>query len=225
MLHLIALLTLSADGASGFFSAERVRELIGESVDECFTGAPTGEAHFSFTIAPDGSVRGAKLLEKKALDEVRVSCVTSALERFQFPMTRGETKVEWTFRKSALLPASDDVVFGLEASQLLPPVQAASDKVRECYEVRLRENNALAGRVEVQFVVAPNGMVIEVAVTEDTMKDPAVARCVQGVVLGLRFPKARNGKTTEVAYPFVFAPIAADAGVQEKRPSPQPSPR
>ena len=219
MLHLIALLTLSADGASGFFSAERVRELIGESVDECFTGAPTGEARFSFTIAADGSVRGPKLLEKKALDEVRVSCVTSALERMAFPMTRGETKVEWTFRKSALLPASDDGVFGLEAGQLVPPVQAASDKVRECYEVRLRENNALAGRV------APNGMVIEVAVTEDTMKDPAVARCVQGVVLGLRFPKARNGKTTEVEYPFVFAPMAADAGVQEKRPSPQPSPR
>lgn len=220
MISLVALLVLTADGASGFFSTERVRELIGESVDECFTGAPTGEARFSFTIAADGSVRGPKLLEKKALDEVRVSCVTSALERMAFPMTRGETKVEWTFRKSALLPTNDDAVFGLEASQLVPPVQAASEKVRECYEVRLRDNNALAGRVEVQFVVAPNGMVIEVAVTEDTMKDPAVARCVQSVVLGVRFPKARNGKTTEVAYPFVFAAVTPDAG-----PSPRPSPR
>lgn len=208
MLTLVTLLALGADAATGSLSRERVAELLAahDALHECFEAGARGEVRLGFTITPDGDVREPRVLERRQLDEVRASCVRSALERLRFPMTRGATTVEWTFPSARPGGGDHDEPNGLEPAQLTKPVVAASEKVRECYEAALKDNTALEGRLVLAFVVAPNGLVLEVSVEESSLRDVPVERCVQRIVLGLRFPKAKNGKTTEVAYPFVLTP-------------------
>jgi hypothetical protein len=57
--------------------------------------------------------------------------------------------------------------------------------------------------VSVTIVIGTSGRVESVDITEDTIKDPEVAKCIKGIVSRLRFPKPDGGPAS-VTFPFVF---------------------
>lgn len=74
--------------------------------------------------------------------------------------------------------------------------------MRACYEAGLAKDPALAGELKLVFVLRTNGSVESVG-EEGTFADPAVAKCVFGVVKRLEFPEPPGGKL-RIRHPVRF---------------------
>jgi hypothetical protein len=77
-------------------------------------------------------------------------------------------------------------------------------RFRNCYEVGLRTNPNLAGRVAVRFVIGRDGAVANVSAGGD-LPDAQVKSCVASAFYGLSFPTPENGIVT-VTYPIMLTP-------------------
>lgn len=74
-------------------------------------------------------------------------------------------------------------------------------KIQYCYEKELLAKPSLAGTVQTQFLIMPNGTV---ASATGSGVDGTVASCVAAVVKSIEFPKPKNGGSVQVNYPFIF---------------------
>lgn len=77
-------------------------------------------------------------------------------------------------------------------------------RFRQCYEVGLRSNPNLEGRVTARFVIGRDGAVSNVSAGGD-MPDAAVRSCVASAFYGLSFPAPDSGIVT-VTYPILLTP-------------------
>jgi hypothetical protein len=78
-------------------------------------------------------------------------------------------------------------------------------QVRACYEQALARDPEARGKVTIKFAIDLKGDVSQATITEDTLSDPEVGRCVQGVIRSLKFPTPTGGPII-INYPFVFQP-------------------
>jgi len=76
-------------------------------------------------------------------------------------------------------------------------------KITYCYEKQLLAKPGLAGTVQTQFFITPNG---NVASSTGSGVDPEVSSCVASVISGIEFPKPKGGGGVQVNYPFTFRP-------------------
>jgi hypothetical protein len=74
-------------------------------------------------------------------------------------------------------------------------------KIQYCYEKQLLAKPTLAGTVQAQFFITPNGTV---ASSTGSGVDPEVASCVADVIRNIEFPKPKGGGGVQVNYPFIF---------------------
>jgi hypothetical protein len=75
------------------------------------------------------------------------------------------------------------------------------DKIAYCYEHELLAKPDLAGTVQAQFFIQPDGTVKS---TQASGVDPAVSSCVAGVISSISFPRPGGGAGVAVTYPFTF---------------------
>ena len=75
--------------------------------------------------------------------------------------------------------------------------------IKFCYEMGLKRNPKLAGKVVVEFVIGTSGRVSTARVTFSSLGDRGVESCIVRSVLRLRFPPPKNG-SVKVSYPFIF---------------------
>ena len=73
-----------------------------------------------------------------------------------------------------------------------------------CYETELQKVPDLQGRIDVEFVIGPDGAVGGTKLKASTMKNEAVHACVQRRVKQWRFPEPKGGGTVRVSYPWIF---------------------
>jgi hypothetical protein len=98
----------------------------------------------------------------------------------------------------------------LNVSGRLPPeviqrtVRQNFGRFRSCYEIGLRSNPNLEGRVVARFVIGRDGAVSNVSAGGD-LPDSQVRSCVASAFYGLSFPAPENGIVT-VSYPIVLTP-------------------
>ena len=78
------------------------------------------------------------------------------------------------------------------------------NQVRYCYEQGLRRNPSLAGRVSVELVINPAGVVSTAQVRSSTLGDVQVEQCIVSAVRRIRFPARGGTGTVRVTYPFTF---------------------
>ena len=76
--------------------------------------------------------------------------------------------------------------------------------IRACYERELRNNPALAGRLEVNFTIGASGRITS-ASTSGLSAAPTVGTCVTGRIRNLVFPTPEGG-SVEFSFPFTFSP-------------------
>jgi len=76
---------------------------------------------------------------------------------------------------------------------------------RQCYEVALREQPGLVGKVTVGFVIVGTGAVGAATIQASTMDNKVVESCVRAKVMAIRFPAPSGNTTVQVSYPFVFS--------------------
>ncbi|MEZ4442597.1 MAG: VIT domain-containing protein [Polyangiaceae bacterium] len=115
-----------------------------------------------------------------------------------------------------------------QVSGRLPPeviqriVRQNFGRFRGCYQLALRQDPHLAGRIVARFVIGRDGSVANA--TAEGMGDRAMEACVAAAFRALSFPVPEGGIVT-VSYPIVFQPEGAEAHVRV--PAPQrmaPSP-
>lgn len=92
---------------------------------------------------------------------------------------------------------------GLDKPAVREVVRANIDDVRHCYNAELRDDETLAGRVVISFVVNPDGTTSKIHVSESTMPKRFDA-CMVEHVATWSFPKA--DAATSVVYPFEMEP-------------------
>jgi hypothetical protein len=83
-------------------------------------------------------------------------------------------------------------------------IRRSNPEARRCYEAELDKNPNLSGRVVLKLTITPMGTVSMVNVSETTLNDAAVEKCLVGVLRKALFPTPGE-KMIVVNYPFVFS--------------------
>jgi len=100
--------------------------------------------------------------------------------------------------------AKADVWGALDKEVIRRVVRAHINEVRHCYNQGLAVDPNLKGRVVIEFLIGPVGVVTFVHVKENLV-DATVGECVAQAVKRWAFPKP-TGSSVQVTYPFVFEP-------------------
>ena len=66
---------------------------------------------------------------------------------------------------------------------------------RRCYSEALLTNPTLKGKVSVIILINEKGRVENIEISEDTLKDTEIIKCVRGIISRLRFQEPDEGKT------------------------------
>ena len=82
------------------------------------------------------------------------------------------------------------------------------NEVKFCYEQQLLHHPELAGRITVQFTIAPEGQVAASLLQSSTLNNMKVESCVVQAVRRWEFPSRPSGAAI-VSYPFVLVPAGA----------------
>ena len=113
-------------------------------------------------------------------------------------------------RAGSSTPPPDDAVGTLDPDTIRNGIREMKELLAECYELALREQPRLAGRLVVEFTLVGEPSVG--AVVEESRIDPdselggnaALGECVRETVMTLELPAPPQGGRVEVRYPFVF---------------------
>ncbi len=81
------------------------------------------------------------------------------------------------------------------------------NEVRFCYDEALVARPTLAGRVVVQFSIAPTGRVLASLLQSSTLGATAAEACIVNAVKRWEFPAPEGGGLVMVSYPFQLAPV------------------
>lgn len=94
---------------------------------------------------------------------------------------------------------------GLSRSQVMDVVKRHMTQIQQCYERSLIDSPGLAGRVEYEWEIAPNGSVQWAKVKKSDMAGADnLNRCVTDIFKQMKFPTAKNGQNTipNIGFPF-----------------------
>jgi hypothetical protein len=92
---------------------------------------------------------------------------------------------------------------GLTKEQVARVVRAHQNAIKFCYEKELQRKPTLGGKIEVYWVIVPDGSVEKSKISVTTMDDGAVEGCIARQVKQWVFPKS-DGRTVVQSYPFLF---------------------
>jgi hypothetical protein len=106
----------------------------------------------------------------------------------------------------SLRPLGDVTVGGHLAPELIQRVVRQNfGRFRACYEVGLRGNPNLTGRVTARFVIDREGTVSTASNGGSDLPDSKVVSCVVSAFYGVSFPAPKDG-VVRVSYPIMFSP-------------------
>jgi Ca-activated chloride channel family protein len=103
-----------------------------------------------------------------------------------------------------IIPGVASVRGSLDKQLIKRVFEARHNEIRECYDVELQKDHALAGRLVLSLMVDTNGRVVDARIGESTLAGDAVGRCVVDAARGWTFPVANGGGVTQINYPFTF---------------------
>ncbi|MDB4980545.1 MAG: putative abductin-like protein, partial [Myxococcales bacterium] len=112
------------------------------------------------------------------------------------PMARHE------IRPPSISSSGAAVRGGLDKEIVRRVVRQHLNEVRFCYSEALARNPTLAGRVVVQFTIAPTGRVIAAALQTSSLGAPAVEQCIVKATQRWEYPRPSGGGLVVVSYPF-----------------------
>jgi len=99
------------------------------------------------------------------------------------------------------------IVSGTTPSEVIQRIIRQSfGRFRGCYQVGLRSNPSLQGRVTTKFVIDKNGTVVTAQDGGSDLPDQTVVQCVVHVFTTLTFPQPDNGGVVVVSAPLMFDP-------------------
>jgi outer membrane biosynthesis protein TonB len=106
--------------------------------------------------------------------------------------------------------AGDTIVMGgLDKSVIDEVVRRHYPQISHCYSREMGSSPNLEGRISTRWSISGSGRVSAAAVESSSMNNPAVEKCLLGVIKNMIFPEPLGGTIVEVTYPFAFRPSVA----------------
>lgn len=104
------------------------------------------------------------------------------------------------------LPLSEEstVEGGLHPDQINAVVRRNQGQVTYCYERGLQVTPQLSGRVSVNFVISPSGLVSTARIAHSSLDSQKVESCILQKLRAWRFPKPKGNVAVKVTYPFLL---------------------
>ena len=103
-----------------------------------------------------------------------------------------------------MLPGKPDVQGEIDPELIRKVVHDHRAQIRACYEQELNAKPKLAGKLTTAWTIDPQGLVTESHVSDSTLSDGNVERCVTSRIKTWRFPLPKGGGEVFVTYPFLF---------------------
>lgn len=103
--------------------------------------------------------------------------------------------------KPKVTPIPDQEV--LPDDYIINTVKGQKAMFQRCYISHLRLNPNTSGRINLTFVIDPDGRVSSVRVLKSTIPDPKLQQCVMAVIERIKF-RSYTGNPTRINYPIDF---------------------
>ncbi|MDP1919678.1 MAG: TonB family protein [Myxococcales bacterium] len=100
--------------------------------------------------------------------------------------------------------APADSASGVLAREAISSVIKKDPSIRQCFELAVKNQRRLQGKVTVKFVIGTQGKVTSAAVQDTTVANAGLEGCVVARVRRFVFPKPTGGAVA-VSYPFLFS--------------------
>lgn len=100
--------------------------------------------------------------------------------------------------------SNDSVTGGLDRDSVRRTLRTYQKEVRNCYEKALLVKPKIQGRIVYQWTITSAGQTTALRLTRSQVAVPTLEKCVHEVLLSVKWPKAANGQSTIVNYPFEF---------------------
>lgn len=97
---------------------------------------------------------------------------------------------------------------GLDRNEIAAVIQRHLSQVRYCYEQGLQQKPGLAGRVNMKFMIGPQGSVTMAQVSNSSLGHRSVENCIRDRLKTWNFPKPQGGVTVKVSYPFILRRVS-----------------
>ncbi len=78
--------------------------------------------------------------------------------------------------------------------------------IRSCYETEFKVSKSLRGQIVTRIKVTAVG-IVSTKTEKNTTKSKTLSGCVNDAIESWKFPTSKDGKPTEISYPFNFEPF------------------
>lgn len=92
----------------------------------------------------------------------------------------------------------------LDRAQIAAVVNKHIQEIRHCYEKNLINDPSLAGKIQVEWTINPDGTVAAVKTKFSSLKGGDVTGCIAGRIRTWQFPRPKGNGFVIVNYPFMF---------------------
>ena len=121
-------------------------------------------------------------------------------------MEDGNTRVHALPEKEPTSPYADQKQGFMDKDVVRRVVKQHISAVTACYEKALLTDPTFACSVKTEFIIGRDGTVQRAEITTAKPQNPALERCVEGVLSRMVFPPPEGGGIVVVRYPFIFKP-------------------
>ncbi|MEE8408973.1 MAG: AgmX/PglI C-terminal domain-containing protein, partial [Myxococcota bacterium] len=108
-------------------------------------------------------------------------------------------------RSRSTLSFSTPVIMGALPKEVIEKIiNQEKTQIQYCYEIELQRGPVSDGTINVKWIIAATGSVAKAMVTDSTLKNRNVERCITAKIKHWKFPPPAGGGIVEVNYPFIF---------------------
>ncbi|HUT99889.1 MAG TPA: AgmX/PglI C-terminal domain-containing protein [Myxococcota bacterium] len=83
-------------------------------------------------------------------------------------------------------------------------INSHRDQIKYCYSKELTRHPNLTGKVSVKFTISPKGYVTQATISQTSLNNSSVERCMAQKIRTWKFPEPKGGGIVIVNYPFIL---------------------
>lgn len=176
-----------------------------EDIRLCFSSSGLKKASFNleFRVLETGRVVDISVKSNSNLETMK-SCTRQVVANWIFPKPSGgsvKISIPFSFASEADAVSEERKEFVLRSLEQKKEFDA--EKISACYQKALSRRPELEGGFSLTLVLERDGSQRSCELTEDTLNDEKVSRCVSRLVSSWRFPSL-DGDELTVTVPFSF---------------------
>jgi hypothetical protein len=123
----------------------------------------------------------------------------------KFGYGTGVARIRRRGERSVNISVGRPIIMGSLSMEIIRRViRSHRDQIKYCYSKELTRFPNLSGKVSVKFTISPKGYVTQSTVSQTTLRNASVERCITQKIRTWKFPEPKGGGIVIVNYPFIL---------------------